>query len=251
MTTRETLALGLAVSLGLHAIAAEVLAHAPKAGPHAPEIIEFDVKPKTPPPPVAATPPPPEPPKPEPKPVKLAKRPKPAPDLAPPKPDEPPKPPPEKVVPRVFGAHLSGETSADGVSVPEGNTLNADPNRPRPKEIPQAPPSTGAPAPPGPPAFIPVDESELASFPEVADEVKAPYPTEAEAQQIEGTVAVRVEINTDGSVHGARVLKGLGHGLDEAAVKALKRFKFKPARDRGGRAVPAVIVWKYTFRLDR
>jgi protein TonB len=155
-------------------------------------------------------------------------------------------------VPRVFGTPLSGETSSEGMALPQGNTVNADPNRPRPSQVPTAPPSTGAPAPPGAATgFHPVDEGAIADYPEILDEVKAPYPPEAQARQIEGTVQVRVEINADGSVHDARVLKGLGFGLDQAAVKALRHYRFKPARDHGGRAVPAVIVWRYTFQLDR
>jgi periplasmic protein TonB len=209
------------------------------------DVVEFEVKTPPPPPPVETPPPV------EDKPKILKKVAKtPPPDLAPPKKDEPP-PKEEKPVPRVFGAKIEGQ-SGEGVALPEGNTLNADPNKERPKEVPKAPPTTGAPA-PGPEAtgFVPVDESQIADFPELADEIKAPYPPEAEARQIQGTVQVRVEINADGSVHGARVLKGLGYGLDEAAVKAIRKFRFKPAKDRGGRSVPSVIVWKYTFQLDR
>jgi len=244
----HTLVLAAVASMGLHLVAGVVLAFAPRDRAR-PELVEIDVKASPPPVPMATPPMPPEPP---PKPVRLARRPAPPrPDLAPPKPDQPPPPPPPEVVPRVFGTDLSGETQGD-IALPQGNTLNADPNRPRPAVVPTAPPTTGTPAPPGAPVgFAPVDDGEIASFPEVADEVKAPYPPEAEARQIEGTVQVRVEVNGDGSVHAARVLKGLGFGLDEAAVRALKRFRFKPARDRAGRSVPCVIVWRYTFQLDR
>jgi hypothetical protein len=41
------------------------------------------------------------------------------------------------------------------------------------------------------------------------------------------------------------------HGLEQAAVQAVRRFRFRPARDRAGRAVPCVIVWKYTFQIQR
>jgi protein TonB len=235
----------LATSIALHAGAGAALGrfHLRQSN-H--DVVEFDVKTPPPLPPVVTPPPPVE----EPKIVKKVAK-TPPPDLAPPKKDEPPPKPEEKPVPRVFGSNMEGQ-SGDGVALPQGNTLNADPNKERPKEIPKAPPTTGAPA-PGPEVtgFVPVDDSQIADFPELSDEIKAPYPPEAEARQIQGTVQVRVEINSDGSVHSARVLKGLGFGLDEAAVKAIRKFKFKPAKDRGGRSVPSVIVWKYTFQLDR
>jgi periplasmic protein TonB len=242
------IAAALTVSVGLHAAAGAALGHFHlRARNH--DVVEFEVKTQPPAaqPKIETLPPPPEE---KPKIVKKVAK-TPPPDLAPPKKDEPPPPPEQKPVPRVFGTQMEG-TSGEGVALPEGNTTNADPNRPRPKEIPKAPPTTGAPAPPGEATgFVPVDDSQLADFPELADEVKAPYPPEAEARQIQGTVQLRVEVNPDGSVHGARVLKGLGFGLDEAAVKAIRKFKFKPARDRAGRSVPAVIVWRYTFQLDR
>ena len=254
MTAKEAqlLALGAAASLALHLAVGLVLVHArPPSASTSRQLVEFEVQPAKPPPPPPVAAPPPEEPPPPPKPMRVARQAPPPPDLAPPKRDEPPPPPPKEVVPRVFGATLEGETTGD-VALPQGNTLNADPNRPRPDHVPTAPPTAGAPAPTGaPPGFAPVDDSQIASFPELDSEVRAPYPPEAEARQIEGTVQVRLEINTDGSVHGAHVLKGLGYGLDDAAVRALKRFRFKPARDRGGRAVPCVIVYRYTFQLDR
>jgi len=245
VTQREVtiIAASLVVSVGLHAAAGAALGHFHLRRGNG-EVVEFEVKP--PPPPKIETPPPPV--EEKPKLVKKVAKTPPM-DLAPPKKEDPP--PPDKPVPRVFGSQMEG-SSGEGVALPEGNTTNADPNRPRPKEIPKAPPTTGAPAPPGEATgFVPVDDSQLADFPELADEVKAPYPPEAEARQIQGTVQVRVEVNPDGSVHSARVLKGLGYGLDEAAIKAIRKFKFKPARDRAGRSVPAVIVWRYTFQLDR
>jgi periplasmic protein TonB len=250
-TSRDVaiLAASIVVSAAVHVAAGEALAHFRLLRAER-TTVEFEIHE---PPPPAPTPPPPAPVPPPPEPPRVVKKvaKTPPPDLAPPKKDEPPPPPEERPVPRVFGARLEGQ-SEGGVALPEGNTLNADPNRPRPKEIPKATPSTGAPAPPGQPTgFVPVDDSLIADFPEVTGEVKAPYPPEAEARQIEGTVQVRVEINVDGSVHGARVLKGLGYGLDEAAVRAIRQFRFKPARDRGGRAVPFVIVWRYTFELNR
>src|SRR5262249_51617201 len=149
---------------------------------------------------------------PPPRPVRLSRRkpPAPPPDLAPPRDGRPP-PPADDLVPRVFGATLSGETVGD-VALPRGNTLDADPNRPRPNAVPAAPPTRGAAAPPSAPTgFAAADDAQIASFPEAVEEVKAPYPAQAESQRVQGTVPVRVEVNADGSVHNARVLKSLGY----------------------------------------
>jgi protein TonB len=241
---RSLLALGFVGSVAVHVAAAAVLVPHPSQRAQS-RTVEFEVQ-AAPPPPPPAPPPLPPPPPPEPRHVARAPKPPPADQLPKPPPEKPPEPP----TPRVFGATLTSETGGN-VAVPVGNTFDADPNRPRPAVVPVGPPTHGPAAPAGPPGFRPVDDSEIAVFPEVSVEVKAPYPHEAEARQIEGTVSVRLDVAEDGRVVGARVLKGLGYGLDEAAQTALRRFRFTPAHDRAGRPVPCRIVWRYTFALDR
>ena len=50
---------------------------------------------------------------------------------------------------------------------------------------------------------------------------RSSIPAEAEQLGIEGDVKLRVELDDKGKVHGIKVLSGLGHGLDQAAVYAL------------------------------
>src|SRR5687767_3569078 len=76
--------------------------------------------------------------------------------------------------------------------------------------------------------------------PRLLDFVPADYPPEARAAAIEGGVLLSLDIDEQGRVTAVSVLEGLGHGLDEAAVGAARRFRFVPAR-QGGRAVPARI----------
>jgi len=54
-----------------------------------------------------------------------------------------------------------------------------------------------------------------------------------------------------GEVHVNRIVKGLGHGLDEAATRAAQQIKFKPAISNG-RPVdfPAVIHIVFQWRTD-
>lgn|GEM_PF-2891872 len=52
------------------------------------------------------------------------------------------------------------------------------------------------------------------------------YPEEARRENISGKVLVKVFINQDGSVGGTQLLKGLGYGCDEEAIKAIKESRF-------------------------
>lgn len=55
---------------------------------------------------------------------------------------------------------------------------------------------------------------------------------------VEGTVIVEVTIDALGNVTETRVLKGLGHGIEEKVVAALRNWRFRPAM-RDGRAIPS------------
>jgi TonB family protein len=59
------------------------------------------------------------------------------------------------------------------------------------------------------------------------------YSDEGRDQRIEGIVTVEVRVAADGSVKGLQVLKGLGHGLDENALLAVRDWRFVPARRNG------------------
>jgi periplasmic protein TonB len=59
------------------------------------------------------------------------------------------------------------------------------------------------------------------------------YPEIARASHLEGTVLVKVQVGTDGSVLQAVVIKSVHPTLDREAVKAAKRCKFRPGKQRG------------------
>jgi len=59
------------------------------------------------------------------------------------------------------------------------------------------------------------------------------YSDEARKLGIEGEVLVQVVFPASGPVQIVRVVKGLGHGLDEAAVRAAEQIRFKPALQEG------------------
>ena len=59
------------------------------------------------------------------------------------------------------------------------------------------------------------------------------YPKVAFEANIEGTVYIEYDIDYQGLVIASRVLKGLGHGCDEEAMRVVKLLKFDVARNRG------------------
>ena len=64
-------------------------------------------------------------------------------------------------------------------------------------------------------------------------EVKPDYSEEARRRGIEGDVVMEIVVRHDGSVGDVRVLQGLGHGLDERAIAAVRRWRFAPATRQG------------------
>ncbi len=84
------------------------------------------------------------------------------------------------------------------------------------------------------------------SAPRLTQFVQADYPSDALAQGVEGSVLLQLSVDVEGRVTDAQVLTGVGHGLDEAALAAARRFVFEPAR-RDGQVVPAVLRYRYRF----
>lgn len=64
---------------------------------------------------------------------------------------------------------------------------------------------------------------------------------------VSASVAVRLEVDEEGRVTSATILKGAGYGLDEIALETVKGYKFEPARDDEGRPVRAVFGWRLVW----
>ena len=56
------------------------------------------------------------------------------------------------------------------------------------------------------------------------------YTEEARRLRLEGEVLLEVMFGANGQLHVNRVLRGMGHGLDEAAIEAANKMRFKPAQ---------------------
>jgi TonB family protein len=61
------------------------------------------------------------------------------------------------------------------------------------------------------------------------DKPRPEYTAEGRSLKIEGDVVIDVVFLANGTIQINRVVSGLGHGLDEAAVRAAQQIKFKPA----------------------
>ncbi len=59
------------------------------------------------------------------------------------------------------------------------------------------------------------------------------YTAEGRNLKLEGDVVIDVVFLSNGTIQVNRVVSGLGHGLDEAAVRAAQQIAFKPARREG------------------
>jgi TonB family protein len=91
----------------------------------------------------------------------------------------------------------------------------------------------------GGPADTPVD---------IIDKPRPEYTAEGRSLKIEGDVVIDVVFLANGSMQVNRVISGLGHGLDETAVRAAQQIKFKPAK-RDGQPVDYPARVRIEFRL--
>lgn len=74
------------------------------------------------------------------------------------------------------------------------------------------------------------------------------YTDEARSLKLEGEVLLEVMFGANGQLHVNRVVRGLGHGLDEAAVAAANKMRFKPAL-RNGQPVDSTAVVHVVFQI--
>jgi protein TonB len=69
--------------------------------------------------------------------------------------------------------------------------------------------------------------------PRLLREVKAEYTDDARRRNLSGDVLLEIVVRSDGTVGDVTVVKGLGAGLDQRAVAAVRQWRFSPARRRG------------------
>lgn len=83
----------------------------------------------------------------------------------------------------------------------------------------------------------------------VLDNPHPTYPRLARRRGLEGRVVLEVEVLPDGHPGRIEVVNGSGHAvLDQAALEALRNWRFEPARE-GGRAISATLQVPVSFQL--
>ncbi len=124
----------------------------------------------------------------------------------------------------------------------------------QPPPPPAPPPPPPPPPPPGEKAGADEKVYSLRQNPQVKPPraIQSPLPAytpEAKEAKIEGTVMLQAVIRRDGTVGDAKVLKGLGYGLDESAINTLRnKWRFKPGT-LDNRPVDVLATIEVTFRL--
>ncbi len=83
---------------------------------------------------------------------------------------------------------------------------------------------------------------------EILFKPKPAYTMEARQLRVEGEVLVEVMFAASGELHVQRVVRGLGHGLDESALRAAQQIRFHPAK-RDGQPYDSTALVHIVFEL--
>lgn len=87
--------------------------------------------------------------------------------------------------------------------------------------------------------------------PKLATKVSPVYPEEARKAHMDGVVILACTIGRDGGVREAKPVRSEPMGLTEAAVDAVKQWRYEPAKDAAGNAVEVTLTVTVSFLLDR
>ncbi|MCY4585953.1 MAG: M56 family metallopeptidase [Bryobacterales bacterium] len=87
------------------------------------------------------------------------------------------------------------------------------------------------------------------SAPRLLNKVEPVYSEEAREAKVQGTAVLKVEVWPDGKAHNIRVVRGLGSGLDEKAVKAVEQWEFEPGL-KDGEPVRVAATVEMNFRMN-
>ena len=119
-----------------------------------------------------------------------------------------------------FGFSIeSTSESGKGPAMPVGNTLQAPSGGPR-EDKPKA-------------LAAPVLARDVTKAPLPIGNCHGDYTEAARDAGVEGTVIITAVVDADGSTRDIHVVEKLGHGLDEAAIAAVKHCKYSPGEHNG------------------
>ena len=84
--------------------------------------------------------------------------------------------------------------------------------------------------------------------PRLLREVRADYTEDARRRGVSGEVVLEIVVRRDGSVGDVKILQGLGGGLNDRAVQAVRQWRFSPAQ-RLGSPVDVIVEVAVEFKL--
>ncbi len=87
------------------------------------------------------------------------------------------------------------------------------------------------------------------SQPVPLNDVEAEFSDEARRAKYQGVCVISIIVDTQGNPQNPRVVRALGMGLDEKALEAVRKYKFKPAMKDGKTPVPVMMNIEINFRL--
>jgi len=87
------------------------------------------------------------------------------------------------------------------------------------------------------------------SAPVPLNQVEAEFSDEARRAKYQGVCLISLIVDAQGNPQDPRVIRALGMGLDEKALEAVRKYKFKPAMKDGRTPVPVRITIEVNFRL--
>ena len=90
--------------------------------------------------------------------------------------------------------------------------------------------------------------AKVSSRPRILSRPLPGYTDDARRCQIEGTVKVSIVLRSDGTVGDVTIISGLGHGLDEKTVEAVRQLRFIPG-EKDGHKVSVRVFLEFRFSL--
>lgn len=88
-----------------------------------------------------------------------------------------------------------------------------------------------------------------AQVPVVVSRALPEYPSDARAKRLEGRVLMQLVVDQQGRVEDDVVILGVASPLDEAAIAAIRQWRFTPGRDAAGRPIRVRIEIPMRFQL--
>ena len=100
----------------------------------------------------------------------------------------------------------------------------------------------------GSPVIDPNSHAHSITRPVLLYRVDPEFSEEARKAKHQGVVVLAIEVDTNGQARNLRVIQGLGLGLDEKAIEAVSRWRFRPGMEDGRPVVMAATI-EVNFRL--